>query len=110
MRLSAKSQIHDYLPSDYSKQTQVSSQDMCITCMYGSQLHIAITRLINQTSFLEVMVSKAHFSMIKNFDKTFKFNNIRHSIVASIPACHAGDQGSIPCDGVIVFLTATILI
>ena len=23
----------------------------------------------------------------------------RHSIVASIPACHAGDQGSIPCDG-----------
>ena len=24
---------------------------------------------------------------------------IRHSIVASIPACHAGDQGSIPCDG-----------
>jgi hypothetical protein len=28
---------------------------------------------------------------------------IRHSIVASIPACHAGDQGSIPCDGVISF-------
>ena len=27
------------------------------------------------------------------------FNGIRHSIVASIPACHAGDQGSIPCDG-----------
>ena len=26
-------------------------------------------------------------------------NSIRHSIVASIPACHAGDQGSIPCDG-----------
>ncbi len=24
---------------------------------------------------------------------------IRHSIVASIPACQAGDQGSIPCDG-----------
>ena len=24
---------------------------------------------------------------------------IRHSIVASIPACHAGDQGSIPCVG-----------
>ena len=27
-------------------------------------------------------------------------NIVRHSIVASIPACHAGDQGSIPCDGV----------
>ena len=26
--------------------------------------------------------------------------SFRHSIVASIPACHAGDQGSIPCDGV----------
>ena len=25
---------------------------------------------------------------------------IRHSIVASITACHAVDQGSIPCDGV----------
>ena len=25
---------------------------------------------------------------------------IRHSIVASIPACHAGDRGSIPRDGV----------
>ena len=25
----------------------------------------------------------------------------RHSIVASIPACHAGDQGSIPCVGVL---------
>ncbi|KAL7447816.1 hypothetical protein ACHAWC_000128 [Mediolabrus comicus] len=24
---------------------------------------------------------------------------IRDSIVASIPACHAGDQGSIPCRG-----------
>ena len=30
---------------------------------------------------------------------TFKVM-IRDSIVASIPACHAGDQGSIPCDGV----------
>ena len=27
---------------------------------------------------------------------------IRHSIVASIPACHAGDRGSIPRDGVIL--------
>ena len=27
----------------------------------------------------------------------------RHSIVASIPACHAGDQGSIPCVGGILF-------
>ena len=27
-------------------------------------------------------------------------NLIRHSIVASIPACHAGDRGSIPRDGV----------
>ena len=25
---------------------------------------------------------------------------IRHSIVASIPACHAGDRGSIPRDGI----------
>ena len=25
--------------------------------------------------------------------------HVRHSIVASIPACHAGDQGSIPCHG-----------
>ena len=24
---------------------------------------------------------------------------VRHSIVASIPACHAGDRGSIPRDG-----------
>ena len=32
-------------------------------------------------------------------------NEIRHSIVASIPACHAGDQGSIPCDGEIYFGT-----
>ena len=29
------------------------------------------------------------------------FNHIfRHSIVASIPACHAGDRGSIPRDGI----------
>ena len=27
---------------------------------------------------------------------------IRHSIVASIPACHAGDRGSIPRDGVVL--------
>ena len=27
---------------------------------------------------------------------------IRCSIVASIPACHAGDRGSIPRDGVLV--------
>ena len=27
------------------------------------------------------------------------FSQIRDSIVASIPACHAGDQGSIPCHG-----------
>ena len=26
---------------------------------------------------------------------------IRHSIVASIPACHAGDRGSIPRDGIL---------
>ena len=25
---------------------------------------------------------------------------VRHSIVASIPACHAGDRGSIPRDGI----------
>ncbi|EJK74214.1 hypothetical protein THAOC_04120 [Thalassiosira oceanica] len=25
---------------------------------------------------------------------------VRDSIVASIPACHAGDQGSIPCHGI----------
>ena len=25
--------------------------------------------------------------------------HVRHSIVASIPACHAGDRGSIPRDG-----------
>ena len=29
----------------------------------------------------------------------FVIIKFRHSIVASIPACHAGDQGSIPCDG-----------
>lgn len=29
---------------------------------------------------------------------------LRHSIVASIPACHAGDQGSIPCVGMSSFL------
>ena len=28
--------------------------------------------------------------------------SFRHSIVVSIPACHAGDQGSIPCDGIIL--------
>ena len=28
---------------------------------------------------------------------------VRHSIVASIPACHAGDRGSIPRDGVFAF-------
>ena len=33
-------------------------------------------------------------------------NNIRHSIVASIPACHAGDQGSIPCDGAYLLFLA----
>ena len=27
-------------------------------------------------------------------------NQVRHSIVASIPACHAGDRGSIPRDGI----------
>ena len=27
---------------------------------------------------------------------------IRHSIVASIPACHAGDRGSIPRDGALL--------
>jgi hypothetical protein len=30
---------------------------------------------------------------------------IRHSIVASIPACHAGDQGSIPCVGIPFYST-----
>ena len=29
--------------------------------------------------------------------------NIRSSIVVSIPACHAGDRGSIPRFGVVVF-------
>ena len=38
----------------------------------------------------------------KNADVT----NIRCSIVASIPACHAGDRGSIPRDGVL-FATPT---
>jgi hypothetical protein len=34
------------------------------------------------------------------FSQTSQYGKkIRHSIVASIPACHAGDQGSIPCDG-----------
>ena len=33
-------------------------------------------------------------------------NLVRHSIVASIPACHAGDRGSIPRDGEYVFLFA----
>ena len=28
---------------------------------------------------------------------------LRHSIVASIPACHAGDRGSIPRVGVCIF-------
>ena len=30
-------------------------------------------------------------------------NAILDSIVVSIPACHAGDQGSIPCRGAIFF-------
>ena len=30
-----------------------------------------------------------------------KYNSIRDSIVVSIPACHAGDRGSIPRLGVI---------
>jgi hypothetical protein len=34
---------------------------------------------------------------------------IRHSIVASIPACHAGDQGSIPCVGAFLYLCILLL-
>jgi hypothetical protein len=37
-------------------------------------------------------------------------HNVRHSIVASIPACHAGDQGSIPCDGDKTILHRVIII
>jgi hypothetical protein len=32
-------------------------------------------------------------------DEASSYQHIRHSIVASIPACHAGDRGSIPRDG-----------
>ena len=39
-----------------------------------------------------------------------KMRSIRHSIVASIPACHAGDQGSIPCDGGLVLLISKVWI
>ena len=42
-----------------------------------------------------------------NFDPPTSFQKhdlIRHSIVASIPACHAGDRGSIPRDGVFFYL------
>ena len=33
------------------------------------------------------------------FNALSRNSSIRHSIVASIPACHAGDRGSIPRDG-----------
>ena len=39
-------------------------------------------------------------------DDVIKF---RHSIVASIPACHAGDQGSIPCDGELPFALLSLI-
>ena len=35
---------------------------------------------------------------------------IRDSIVASIPACHAGDRGSIPRRGVTTFLSAFLTV
>ena len=38
--------------------------------------------------------------------RNFQF---RHSIVASIPACHAGDRGSIPRDGVFLLLLFSLL-
>jgi hypothetical protein len=42
--------------------------------------------------------------MARTIEHDYKAKNnkntaFRHSIVASIPACHAGDQGSIPCVG-----------
>jgi hypothetical protein len=36
---------------------------------------------------------------VNSYRTTKCTTQIRDSIVASIPACHAGDQGSIPCRG-----------
>ena len=51
-----------------------------------------------------------HKLEILNWDTTPNNNSVRHSIVASIPACHAGDQGSIPCDGDCLFLKKALSI
>ena len=37
-------------------------------------------------------------------------SNVRDSIVASIPACHAGDRGSLPRRGVTTFLSAFLTV
>ena len=47
--------------------------------------------------YIEVYVSTEHT----------RSNKVRHSIVASIPACHAGDRGSIPRDGILFLFTCT---
>ena len=38
---------------------------------------------------------------LKTYDKFATNSSVLVSIVVSIPACHAGDQGSIPCRGVL---------
>ncbi len=45
---------------------------------------------------------------MKQFEE-HKDTTIRDSIVVSIPACHAGDRGSIPRLGVIIFLSSVAI-
>ena len=47
-----------------------------------------------------LLIPKDNVIGFKIFPKFSEIDSIRDSIVASIPACHAGDRGSIPRRGV----------
>ena len=64
-------------------QTQFGPQSITSTYL----INFALSSFIIESSIIEHIFSAIIIA------------TIRHSIVASIPACHAGDRGSIPRDG-----------
>ena len=57
-------------------------------------------------SFFPTQLYKITIELYRFIEHT-RSNKVRHSIVASIPACHAGDRGSIPRDGILFLFTCT---
>ena len=51
------------------------------------------------TTLSRSIMSYATIVDLKTYEKFATNSSVLVSIVVSIPACHAGDQGSIPCRG-----------